>query len=42
MCAEKQEALEMLSEISEIEGIEKVESHVVIETLKMMGKRVVE
>ena len=40
MCADKQEALEMLSEISEIEEIEKAESHVVLKTLKMMGKHV--
>ena len=38
MCSDKREALEMLLEISKIEGIEKAECHVVLETLKMMGK----
>jgi len=37
MCKDRQEALELISKISNIKGIEKVESHVVLETIKLAG-----
>ncbi|MEX2751540.1 MAG: Lrp/AsnC ligand binding domain-containing protein, partial [Candidatus Freyarchaeota archaeon] len=37
MCKDRQEALDLISKISSIKGIEKVESHVVLETIKLSG-----
>lgn len=37
MCRDRQQALDLISEISQIPGIEKVESHVVLETIKLAG-----
>ncbi|MBS7269778.1 MAG: Lrp/AsnC family transcriptional regulator [Candidatus Freyarchaeota archaeon] len=37
MCKDRQEALDLISKISNIKGIEKVESHVVLETIKLSG-----
>jgi DNA-binding Lrp family transcriptional regulator len=37
MCKSRQEALELISKISGVPGIEKVESHVVLETIKLAG-----
>lgn len=37
MCKNRQEALHLISKISGIQGIEKVESHVVLETIKLAG-----
>jgi DNA-binding Lrp family transcriptional regulator len=37
MCKNRQEALDLISKISGIQGIEKVESHVVLETIKLAG-----
>jgi len=34
---DRQEALELLAKINRVEGIEKVESHVVLESLKLSG-----
>ncbi|RLI07855.1 AsnC family transcriptional regulator [Candidatus Bathyarchaeota archaeon] len=39
MCRDRREAIEILSKISRIRGIEKAESHVVLETIKMSGRR---
>lgn len=39
MCKNRREALDLISEISGIPGIEKVESHVVLETIKLAGKK---
>lgn len=39
MCKNRREALDLISEISGIPGIEKVESHVVLETIKLSGKK---
>jgi len=37
MCKNKQEAIKLISKISKVKGIEKVESHVVLETIKLAG-----
>lgn len=37
MCKNRQEALDLISKISGVQGIEKVESHVVLETIKLAG-----
>ncbi len=37
MCKDRQEALDLISKISSIKGIEKVESHIVLETIKLAG-----
>ncbi|MEM3525822.1 MAG: Lrp/AsnC family transcriptional regulator [Candidatus Jordarchaeaceae archaeon] len=37
MCKDRLEALDLISEISGIPGIERVESHVVLETIKLAG-----
>jgi DNA-binding Lrp family transcriptional regulator len=39
MCEDRQEALELLNEISGIPGVDKAESHVVLETVKVSGKK---
>ncbi|MBC8224914.1 Lrp/AsnC family transcriptional regulator [Candidatus Bathyarchaeota archaeon] len=39
MCDDRQEAMDVLQEISEVPGIDKAESHVVLESLKMSGKK---
>ena len=37
LCKDREDALELLSVISGIKGIEKVENHVILEALKIMG-----
>lgn len=37
MCKNRQEAIDLISKISGVQGIEKVESHVVLETIKLAG-----
>jgi hypothetical protein len=37
MCKNKQEAIELISKISGVQGIDKVESHVVLEAIKLAG-----
>lgn len=37
MCKDRQEAIDLIEKISRVEGIEKVESHVVLETIKLAG-----
>lgn len=38
-CKNRQEAISLISDISGVQGIDKVESHVVLETLKIAGKK---
>ena len=38
-CKDRKEALSLITKISKIQGIEKVESHVVLETIKLLGKK---
>ena len=37
MCKNKQEAIDLISKISGVQGIDKVESHVVLEAIKLAG-----
>jgi DNA-binding Lrp family transcriptional regulator len=39
MCPDRENAIRLLDEISAIPGIDKVESHVVLETIKLSGKK---
>ncbi len=39
MCPDRENAIRLLDEIGAIEGIEKAESHVVLETIKLGGKK---
>ena len=39
MCPDRESAIRLLDEIGAIEGIDKVESHVVLETIKLGGKK---
>ena len=39
MCDDRREAMDVLQEISRVSGIDKAESHVVLESLKMSGKK---
>jgi DNA-binding Lrp family transcriptional regulator len=39
MCDDRQEAMDILQEISKVSGVEKAESHVVLESIKMSGKK---
>ena len=39
MCPDRESAIRLLDEIGAIEGIDKAESHVVLETIKLSGKK---
>ena len=39
MCPDRENAIRLLDEIGAIQGIDKVESHVVLETIKLGGKK---
>ena len=39
MCDDRQEAMDVLQEISKVPGVEKAESHIVLDSIKMSGKR---
>ncbi len=39
MCKDRKSAIRLLDEISAIPGIEKAESHVVLETIKLSGRK---
>ena len=39
MCDDRQEAMDVLQEISKVSGVEKAESHIVLDSIKMSGKR---